>query len=250
MWALRRRLVYSFLGFLVLSSLVFFFSYTAFYKAPTCSDGIQNGEEAGVDCGGVCSLLCSSDVIAVETVWANYFKNDNGTYDVAVLLQNKNSGSAPKALKVTVLLKSTKGEILFQKDIDTHVPIAAEFPVIMQNIVLKDSPAKVIVVKEEGYSYTIKNKVINPVKIQASFDVSSSKLVFVTLTNQTKKDLLRFPVRVVLYDENKKPIGTAESFVERLLKGETKTIEVVLGKRFDVEPPMIRAYTVFDPYEF
>ena len=30
--------------------------------APSCSDGVSNGDETGVDCGGSCSTLCTADL--------------------------------------------------------------------------------------------------------------------------------------------------------------------------------------------
>jgi hypothetical protein len=250
MWALRRRLVYSVLLFLALATPVFYSTFHFFYQAPTCTDGVQNGEEAGVDCGGSCSLLCSSDILPIETVWAHFFRNDNGSYDIAVLFLNKNSGSAPKSLKVTVLVKAKNGDVLYQNALDTAVPLGAEFPVIFQNVTMKGAPDKIVVVREEDNSYALTNKVMNPVKSVATFNKSSNNSVFVTVTNVTKKDLYRFPVMVVLYDENHEPVGVAESFVESLFKGDTKTIEVVLGKVFEREPFSLRAYTALDPYAF
>jgi len=37
--------------------------------APTCSDGLQNGEEDGVDCGGGCPTACAGLATVTETVW-------------------------------------------------------------------------------------------------------------------------------------------------------------------------------------
>ncbi len=49
--------------------------------APTCSDGIQNGDETGVDCGGSCAPCSSGDVILnegyFETGWDGWI--DGGT---------------------------------------------------------------------------------------------------------------------------------------------------------------------------
>ncbi len=250
MWALWRRFVYG-LTLLIIFLVPFsYFSYQKLYQAPTCKDGVQNGEEVGVDCGGSCSLLCSSDVIPVETTFAQFFKNDDGTYDVGVLLLNKNSGSAPKSLKLTVILKSKEDKILLQKEVLTIIPVASDLPVVLQRVTLSGVPDKVIVVKEEGYSYVIKNKIITPIKIATSFDQVSKNGVYVTLTNTTKKELLRFPVSVVLYDEQRKPLGVSESMVERLSRGETKTIEIIFGHTFGREPTTIRAYAALDPYAF
>lgn len=250
MWALWRRFVYSLTLLVLFLVPASYFLYTTYYKAPNCSDREQNGEEAGVDCGGSCSLICTSDILPIETRFASFFLNEDGTYDIGVLLLNKNTASAPENLKLTIVLKSKDDTILFQKDIETPVPLASEFPIVIERLKLLGVPDKVILIKEEGYSYTLKNKVTNPVKSQTVFDSVTKKGVYVTLTNTTKKDLLRFPVRVVLYDEVRKPLGVAETYVDRLPSGETKTVQAVLGKVFEKEPVIIRAFTVLNPYDF
>ncbi len=39
--------------------------YFLFYKAPTCSDGLMNGDETGVDCGGSCQRLCTAESLPI-----------------------------------------------------------------------------------------------------------------------------------------------------------------------------------------
>jgi hypothetical protein len=250
MWALRRRLSYSFFFIVFLAFGSFLFFREQLLINPTCNDGLQNGGETGVDCGGECSLICSSDRVPVETMWATTFLNDDGTYDVGIFLRNKNSGSSPKSLALSIALKGDADEILYENKIQTAVPLATEFPVVIQRVSLKQTPRKVLVAKEEGNSYLLTNKLAAPVTTEASFDRSSKKSVYVTVRNISKKDLFRFPVKVVLYDEKREPIGVSESYVDILLKGETKNIEVALGKEYEVEPETVRAFTVFDPYGF
>ncbi len=250
MWALRRRIIFSILFIIFLAAGSFFFFRAQIVLEPTCNDRFQNGSETGVDCGGGCSLICSSDRTPVETMWATTFLNDDGSYDVGIFLRNRNSGSAPKSLIVNVILKGKDDKILYENKVQTAVPLASEFPVILQRIFLSEIPEKVIVAKEEDYSYLLSKSIGSPVTIEASFDRSSKKSVYVTVRNTSKKDLLRFPVKVVIYDEKREPVGVAESYVEILLKGETKNIEVALGKKYEVEPQVVRAFTVFDPYAF
>ncbi len=250
MWALKRQVAYSFFFLLFLSGGAFLFFRGEFLKNPTCTDSVQNGNESGVDCGGSCSLICSSDRIPIETVWAKTFLNDDGTYDVGVLLRNRNSGSSPKSLTVDIVLKDSKDQTIFEQKVQTSVPLANEFPVVVQKLSLKTKPQKVVIVKEEDYSYLLKKKVLNPVTVEASFNRSSKSSVFVTLKNTTKKDLFRFPVYVLLYNDKREPLGVSQSFVDRLLASEVKNIEVVLGEKYDIEPQTVRAYTIFDPYGF
>jgi hypothetical protein len=64
--------------------------------APTCSDGIQNGDETGVDCGGTFCVPCTtSDVVLnqgyFETSWDNW--EDGGSDCARVSTSNSYEGS-------------------------------------------------------------------------------------------------------------------------------------------------------------
>lgn len=59
-WSIqRKRVVFS----VVVLTLVIFVGvpvFFLFYRAPSCFDGKQSGDETGVDCGGSCQLLCTA----------------------------------------------------------------------------------------------------------------------------------------------------------------------------------------------
>lgn len=64
-WSRRRKNI---ILLIVLSFLVFVIALPAFlffYRAPSCSDNKQNGDETGVDCGGSCELLCSAESLPI-----------------------------------------------------------------------------------------------------------------------------------------------------------------------------------------
>ncbi len=73
-WAFKRKL-------LIDTALVlFFFACIALvitiviYEPPSCSDGEQNQDEKGVDCGGVCEAICQFEINRPEIRWTRLFK--------------------------------------------------------------------------------------------------------------------------------------------------------------------------------
>ncbi|MBU6431623.1 hypothetical protein KGQ29_04640, partial [Patescibacteria group bacterium] len=69
-WSQKRKSIY----FLIFAAFLFSFiilpAYFIFYKAPTCFDGKQNGDEKGVDCGGSCVNLCRSQYLEPNIIWS------------------------------------------------------------------------------------------------------------------------------------------------------------------------------------
>lgn len=87
---MRKRLIFL-LVLIFLTVVVGLPAYFFFYQAPTCFDGKQNGDEAGVDCGGSCRLLCSAEALPLSS------KSDPrvltiapGVYEVVSLVENLN----------------------------------------------------------------------------------------------------------------------------------------------------------------
>src|SRR5258706_15176144 len=89
----RKRIIFGILalGVVVLVGLPIYF---LFYRAPTCSDLKMNGDETGVDCGGSCQLLCSTQSLPL------LMKGDprvlmvaTSTYEVVALVENANNSA-------------------------------------------------------------------------------------------------------------------------------------------------------------
>src|SRR3989304_8281011 len=85
-----KQLLYGIL-FLVVFGLVFFPVYRLFVPAPSCSDGIQNQQEEGVDCGAVCGLSCAPTLHSLIINQIELIANSDGSYDAIAQLDNDNT---------------------------------------------------------------------------------------------------------------------------------------------------------------
>jgi hypothetical protein len=96
-WSLRRKRII----FALISSLVIIFlgipSFLLFYKAPTCFDGKQNGDETGADCGGSCTLLCQSESLPLLLRGdPRVIQVGPGIYNIVALVDNPNINAETK----------------------------------------------------------------------------------------------------------------------------------------------------------
>jgi len=89
-WAQNRRiLILS--GIFMIFAVIGFAVYTfVFFKPPTCFDGLQNGIEEGIDCGGTCKLVCSFQATEPNILWSRAFKISDGVYNITGLIENPN----------------------------------------------------------------------------------------------------------------------------------------------------------------
>lgn len=148
-WAFKRRLQYgsgvvSF--FLVVMVSVFFLYY---YQPPNCYDGIKNGDEVGVDCGGSCVPICASEVIAPRVVWAKSFEIAENQYNVVAYIENPNPVAAAKNINYTFELFSKpeggapvgeneeewKGDVVATVSGSTELPPGIIYPIFAGRVV-------------------------------------------------------------------------------------------------------------------
>jgi hypothetical protein len=116
-WSGKRKLFYS---SLLVGVVVFFVAFPILYfsyKAPTCFDGIRNGDEQNIDCGGSCVRLCQSSFLPPRIVWggAKLEKVADGLYNVASLIENKNIAGAAVNVPYKVSLYDDRGVFILEK---------------------------------------------------------------------------------------------------------------------------------------
>ena len=93
-WATKRRFVIlSIVGAFVIAFLAIL-SFTIFYKTPSCTDGIQNQGETGIDCGGPCPYLCTSQELPPTVLFTKTVSNGAGRTDVIASVENQNQTAA------------------------------------------------------------------------------------------------------------------------------------------------------------
>ncbi len=145
-WAARRR----FLILLIVGTVVVAFlatlSIATFYKAPSCTDGVQNQGEQGVDCGGPCAYLCTAEEQPPTILFAKAIGNGSGRTDVVASIENKNAAAA-KDVPYSVQLYS-KDKFLIQEVSGTvDLPPGATVPLFIPGIVSgKQSVANVFII--------------------------------------------------------------------------------------------------------
>ncbi|MDB5244325.1 MAG: hypothetical protein JWN18_195 [Parcubacteria group bacterium] len=103
-WAARRRFIILFILGAVAVAFLAVVLISTVYKTPTCSDKTQNQGEAGVDCGGPCSYLCTPQVVPPTVLFTKAITNEQGRTDIVASIENKNLTAAAKGVPYNVLI--------------------------------------------------------------------------------------------------------------------------------------------------
>lgn len=136
-WAVKRRVYYGsgFFSFWVLVCVIVF--YTAFYQAPTCFDGILNGDEVEIDAGGGCIRVPSSQVSPPVVAWAESFEVASGQYNAVAYIENRNETVGTPELSYTFTFLSNGVEVGRRSGV-TEIPPNSTQPVFEGRIFTDD----------------------------------------------------------------------------------------------------------------
>lgn len=127
-WALKRRIQYG-IGFFVSTMAMISLVYMGFfYEVANCFDGIKNGTESGVDCGGACVRMCTAEVIPPRIVWAKSFEIVPGQYNAVAYIENANVTASTPELGYTFELLSD-GEVVATRSGVTVLPPNSVYPI-------------------------------------------------------------------------------------------------------------------------
>ncbi len=111
------------------------FVYKKFFnKDPNCFDGIQNQDEMGIDCGGICALLCPLDSRPPIVKYNRLFKAGPGSYTALALVENPNQGVFATNMYYVFKVYDEKNILLAEIPGQTFIPPGREFPVFEHSI--------------------------------------------------------------------------------------------------------------------
>jgi Mg-chelatase subunit ChlD len=133
-WAGRRRAIYlGGVGFalVVLFGIPLFF---IFYEAPLCSDGVQNGDELGVDCGGGCARLCTFQATDPVVLWSRSFEVRPGVYSAVAYVENPNPRAAATEATYAFRIFDTNNVLIAEREGRTLLMPGRITPIFEDNV--------------------------------------------------------------------------------------------------------------------
>lgn len=117
-------------GFIILVAL-----WQAFFTStPTCSDGVKNGTETGIDCGGTCSLVCKNQAQLPNVKWARSFQTNTSRYTAAAYVENPNPTSGAKNVHYAFQLYDDKNVLVVEREGTIDLPPTRLVPIVETGI--------------------------------------------------------------------------------------------------------------------
>jgi hypothetical protein len=234
-WARRRKFIY-------ISGVIIFFLLVvvlplgiSLYKAPTCFDNKQNGDELGVDCGGVCTLLCPSQYVPLTVLWSRFSKVSDGVYNVLAYIQNQNINAGAANLNYSFKLYDKRGILLKERSGITFAPANKLMAVFEPDLITGNvEPARV------EFSFTSNAIWLKQESKENSLSVSQSvisredtapRLTF-NLTNKSVKIIQQIEAIGIVYNAQGNTVAFSRTIVDMLAGGEIRPVSFNWPKPF------------------
>ncbi len=218
-WSQRRKSVYALIVAVVVIGGIGVPAFYFFYKAPTCNDGIQNGSEKGVDCGGRCERLCQGAFYQPAVGWTRFEQVAPGLYNLAAYIENRNTTGEAKNVPYKFTLYDDRGVIISDTSGMVTLPphrntIAFKGAVNLS----KRIPAKALFEFTEAPDWYQKPDSLAAIAVgekKYEEDDQGSSLT-VSMKNTSVYKLKNISVYVVLYDAEGNALGFSKTILDEI----------------------------------
>jgi hypothetical protein len=229
-WAERRKAFFVVIFSGLALALITLFAYPYFNKPPTCIDGLKNGTETGVDCGGECARACLFETEDVSLLWARAFRVVPGRYNAVAYLENKNQNVAAQKVSYRFRFADSNNVFIGKREGETFIPPAGRFAIFAPAIDLGNS----IPVYTTFEFTSVPDWVRLPEELvrQLNVTVTDAEVIeedvapklFANVRNNSLFKIPEVSVVAILYDSNGNVLNASSTYLEVL---DPETIEPV-----------------------
>lgn len=223
----------------ILSIILIWGGYFLFRTEPTCTDGMRNQNEQGIDCGGVCSPQCvrsvRTDPLEIKESALIYSAQDR--FDVLVSVHNQNDEAGASAFHYRMELKDEAGAIVAVREGNNFIlPQETKY---LPEINVSAPQAKTVAVTFSNYEWkrfsgyqerpaiTVSNKSYEPISSGIGFGKA-----FGIVRNESPFDFRSIRVKVVLRDVSGKPIGVNMTEMRTITAGDVRDFTLLWPTAF------------------
>lgn len=232
-----------------------YFVYRNFIKTePTCFDGVKNQDERGIDCGGVCALVCPMDAKTVVPLWSRVFPIAGDVYSVVAYVENQNVDAGVKRVGYefrvyddqNILVGDPVSGSTFIGPNDKTAIYAS--PVksgnrTASNVFFRFTEMPVFTAADKRYSVpqlSVRNTDLS--------DLAASPKLSADIVNDTLFDYRNIEVVAILYDADGNAVNASDTFVDDLSQQSSKKVFFTWPAKFDRPVTRIEIIPRINPF--
>ena len=223
-WSRQRKSLYALIVIVVLAVAIGVPGFFLFYKAPTCFDGIQNGNEQGIDCGGSCQKLCPSAFLAPIQSWTRFEQVSPGFYNVAAYVINPNPNAIAVRVPYHMALYDDQGVTIRDVYGTMTLPPHRNTLAFQGSVSTEERvPAKAFFEFTASPDWSLAADTLSSLQVTGkdyNEDAAGSSLQ-VSLHNGSASHIGHLSVYAVLYDSSQNEVGFSKTEIDGIAPGAT-----------------------------
>ncbi len=255
---MHRRTKQAFIIFIYLLFLALFLTgifLLFFYQSPTCTDGRQNQDETGIDCGGKCSQFCVADLASQPLVIADteLLAYSAATSDAIGTVTNKNTKAALKSATYTFRVYDKNGMLAAEQSgkfsllpRESRILSALGLPVSFA----PDMKAELVIADEEWVAFVDFTEPPNIRVANQQFSLLSGSAGYAEakglLQNESPYDIRALTIVVVVRDGKGKALSVNKTVMNTVQSGERRDFRLVWPQAFAGTPEKTDMQVHFD----
>lgn len=217
-WALgRRALILS--AVLVAAVLVILALGYAAVPEPSCTDGMKNQDEEGLDCGGSCARICEEAARAPVVSFSRLIPQ-NGRTDLVFYIENPERASRNEDAAFSYAIYSERGDLIASSTVPVYLPPQKTVPVFVPGVLATSTAkAKVFVeLADLGTFIEVGEGAYPAVESFRLTDATTTPKLSATILYDGERTIREVPVVATVFTGDV-AIGVSATVLSRLVPG-------------------------------
>jgi hypothetical protein len=227
-WAMRRKLLYLFIIFMIFGTPLSYYVYKKMQHPPSCSDGIMNQNETGVDCGGICRIACFNNVKASPDIqWSRAYYVAHGIYNLVAYIQNPNVDYVSQPVKYKFSVYDENNVLITTREGVTAIPTSKIFPIFEPTISTGELTPKIVkfdFVEPITWIEYFGNKPELEVVEQRLSRTDTVPKIDAKILNKTLNTFKNVEVVAIIYDENGNAVLSSRTYIDSIADRQTANV--------------------------
>lgn len=237
-WAGKRQILYILTILLFLGVISAYPIYAIFIKhTPTCSDNIQNQDEIGVDCGGVCPRACLDQVVDQPLIsWARVFPVSGSIYNLVAYIQNPNVTYIGSPTRYLFKVFDKDNTLIDVAEDTVSTPPTHIYPIFEQGFnagkKIPDHVTFEFIENVVWFKYKGLKSELN-VTEEVLSNATTTPRLDATISNKTTNVYKDIEVVAILYDDAGNAIQVSRTFIPILADNDSTHVSFTWPNAFD-----------------
>lgn len=228
-WSERRKFAYGGSLFLVVVCILGFIVFRLTSVSPTCFDGKQNGEEVGIDCGGVCLQYCPNELADPKVRWVRSFEIAPGVVHAVAYIEHSYAQAAARNVGYQFKLYDATNSLITEYTGTTLIGPIGRSAIVATLIPTGNTP---VAVTRFSFTAPVPWEKITPIVAQGVLKTDRTLLenfsegtrLTATIENTNRITFSNMEVVALLHDAKDNTITASKTVIETLPALGTTTV--------------------------